>query len=67
MNRIRIRRLAINRETLRRLVADDLQFVAGGRGGCCTFGNSGCHGTPETNVCLPGVGVTAKCDSNACQ
>lgn len=66
MNRKATRRLAINRETLRRLVADDLLQVVGARGGCCTFGHTGCHGTPETEGCAPTV-HTVKCDSNCCQ
>ena len=67
MKRTDIRRLAIKRETLRRLVDGDLRLVAGGRGGCCTFGHSGCHGEPDTDQCTPGGGTSTKCDSNACQ
>lgn len=54
------RRLAIKRETLRRLGAGDLGHVAGGRATCCTYNASGCQGGP-TGGC-----ITDDCGSWGC-
>jgi hypothetical protein len=40
------RRLTLKRETLRRLGAGELQRVAGGRIGFCTYNASTCQGGP---------------------
>jgi len=53
MKRTSTRRLAINRETLRRLGAGELAHVAGGRLTGCTYKLSGCQGVPQTNQCAP--------------
>ena len=66
MKRTGIRKLAIKRETVRWLAASDLWQVAGGRQTCCTYGNSGCQGGPETDHCPPTI-QTLKCDSNCCE
>ena len=68
MNGTYRRRLAIKRETLRRLAAGDLSQVAGGRARCCTYGVSGCQGNPNTDTCSPPEIDTKQCgDSNCCQ
>jgi len=54
------RRLAIKRETLRRLQTNDLNRVAGGRLTFCTYGVSGCQGGP-TGGC-----ITDECGSHWC-
>lgn len=61
MKRTGIRRLALRRETLRRLATDDLARVAGGRLTCCTYGYSGCR-NPETDDCTGGGNDTV-CDT----
>jgi hypothetical protein len=67
MKRNGIRRLALNKETLRRLAADDLSRVAGGRGTCCTYGYSGCAGVPTVECWTAGCDdYTGQCDSNCC-
>ena len=66
MKRTSTRRLSIKRETLRRLIANELAQVAGGRGTCCTYAHSGCAGGPDTtSQCAPTI-ETIKCDSNCC-
>lgn len=67
MKRTGIRKLALNKETLRRLVADDLSRVAGGRGGCCTYRYSGCVAAP-TATCgaTDECNETVLCDTNGC-
>jgi len=60
MKRTGTRRLSIKRETLRRLIANDLAQVAGGRGTCCTYALSGCAGVPS------GVCLTVACQSVDC-
>ena len=54
------RRLAIRRETLRRLAAGDLTQAAGGLFRFCTYHVSGCVGVP-TGGCY-----TEDCDSCDC-
>ena len=54
------RRLAIKRETLRRLAAGELDQVAGGLLRFCTYHVSGCVGEP-TGGCL-----TDDCDTCGC-
>lgn len=66
MKRTGIRKLALNRETLRRLVADDLVRVAGGRLTCCTYGYSGCVGGPSGECTTSDCWDTLRCDSNCC-
>ncbi len=62
MKRTGTRRLAINRETLRRLGAGELAQVAGGRLTGCTYKISGCQGCPQTTDC-PSQGIETKnCD-----
>ncbi len=64
------RRLAIKRETLRRLAADDLHRVAGGRLNFCTYGVSGCQGGPTSGCITDDCGETRWCgtgdDTNCC-
>jgi len=49
------RRLAIRRETLRRLASGDLARVAGGLlNQRCTYEKSGCYGQDVTNTCVSG-------------
>lgn len=45
------KRLAIRRETLRRLANGELGRVAGGRITLCTYERSGCAGTCNTLTC----------------
>ena len=66
MNRSGRRRLAIKRETLRRLAAGELIQVIGGKGRECTYGVSGCQGEPQThNHCSPQTN-TAECEESVC-
>lgn len=60
MKRLDVRKLALKRETLRRLVAGDLARIAGGLQTCCTYGYSGCR-DPDTTL-----GATVQCDSEGC-
>lgn len=60
MKRTGIRKLALKRETVRRLAAGDLARVAGGLLTCCTYGYSGCKAGP-TDGC-----GTDCCDSGGC-
>lgn len=60
MKRTGIRKLALKRETVRRLAASDLARVAGGLLTCCTYGYSGCKGIP-TDGCF-----TEPCESGGC-
>lgn len=63
MKRTGIRKLELNKETLRRLVADDLVRVGGGRLSCCTYRYSGCIAGSDD---CPTVD-TFLCDSKHCQ
>ena len=72
MKRPERRRLGIKRETLRRLAAGELDKVAGGRLGFCTYRVSGCLGGPTddcTNVCWTDACATEDCggDTSWCQ
>jgi len=60
------RRLAIKRETLRRLASGELEQVAGGRATVCTNNFSGCPGGPTGGCLSEDCTVTLKCDSNCC-
>jgi len=66
MKRTGTRKLSIKRETLRRLVADQLAKVAGGRATCCTYDHTGCAGGPETDNCPPPTNDSLRCESNCC-
>lgn len=46
------KRLALRRETIRRLASGELAQVAGGRITICTYERSGCR-DPETRGCPP--------------
>jgi hypothetical protein len=66
MKRTGIRKLAIKRETLRRLVDHDLGRVAGGLLTICTYRYSGCVGD-QSDVCpTEECWNSLKCDSNCC-
>lgn len=59
------RRLAIKRETLRRLVSGELDRVAGGLLTICTYERSGCRGEPSgecpTYCCTQVSEYSCKC------
>ena len=61
-------RLVIRRETLRRLVADDLVQVAGGRfnNNWCTYAASGCQGGPTGGCLSEDCTDTVKCETQCC-
>jgi hypothetical protein len=60
------RRLAIKRETLRRLANGELTQVAGGHARVCTNDYSGCGGGPTGGCLSEECTVTLRCDTNCC-
>jgi len=59
-------KLALKRETLRRLGAGELGGVAGGALARCTYEKSGCHAQdPSTNDCLS-ADCTTCCETKVC-
>ncbi len=53
VNRRPTKRLALQRETLRRLASGELARVAGGWIARCSYERSGCYGMPDTDNCCP--------------
>jgi hypothetical protein len=67
MSRSNRPKLALRKETLRKLAAGDLGRVAGGLIARCTYERSGCYGGQDTRFCATVVCETDCCDSNMCR